>query len=190
MQPPRLRAAHSDSGRRCVAKPRILTRLGPAEGPIQAGHGFGPETFGTRCVLVLRTTCHRSDFLNPLAGATFMKSCGIVLVGILVVLGLVGISSYNKLNELEQGVQAGWAQVQNVYQRRADLIPNLVETVKGAANFERDTITAVTEARSRVGQLSAEKIDTSDPEAFKRFQAAQDQLGSALSRLLVVAEAY
>jgi len=89
-------------------------------------------------------------------------------------------------------VQGQWAEVENVYQRRADLVPNLVETVKGAANFEKSTLTAVTEARARVGQVSpqaTEKI-TEDPAAFQRFQQAQDGLSSALSRLLVVSEAY
>jgi LemA protein len=119
-----------------------------------------------------------------------MKTVTIILVALIVILGIAGASSYNKLVGLDQGVQSAWAQVQNVYQRRADLIPNLVETVKGAANFEKDTIIAVTEARAHVGQLSAEKMDPSDPEALKKFQAAQDQLSSALSRLLVVSEAY
>jgi LemA protein len=113
-----------------------------------------------------------------------------VLLALLVILGVAGVSTYNKLVGLDQGVQSAWAQVQNVYQRRADLIPNLVETVKGAANFERDTIIAVTEARAQVGKLTMEKSDPSDPETFKKFQAAQDQLSSALSRLLVVSEAY
>src|SRR5690606_33990656 len=81
-------------------------------------------------------------------------------------------------------------QVENAYQRRADLIPNLVATVKGAAEFERQTITAVTEARSRVGQVAKPPDITTNPQAFRQYQAAQEQLGSALSRLLVVAEAY
>jgi LemA protein len=77
-----------------------------------------------------------------------------------------------------------------VYQRRADLVPNLVETVKGAANFEKSTIVAVTEARSQVGKTTIGKDALSNPEAFKHFQQAQDQLSGAISRLLVVSEAY
>jgi LemA protein len=116
----------------------------------------------------------------------------IAIVGVALILGISGVGSYNKLVRLGQGVDGQWAQVENAYQRRADLVPNLVETVKGAAKFERETLTAVTEARARVGQISAQATDkiTSDPEAMRRFQEAQDGLRSALSRLLVVAEQY
>jgi LemA protein len=118
--------------------------------------------------------------------------CAVVLVVVALILGMVGIGQYNTLVALDQAVQAQWAQVENVYQRRADLIPNLVETVKGAAAFEKDTFTAVTEARSKVGQVSAAGLQniTNDPAAFAKFQAAQDQLSSALSRLMVVVEKY
>jgi LemA protein len=118
------------------------------------------------------------------------------VVGAVVVLAIIlGISvagTYNGLVRLDQGTQAQWAQVENVYQRRADLIPNLVETVKGAAKFEQETLTAVTEARSRVGQVTSGALEniTRDPAAFARFQQAQDGLSSALSRLMVVAERY
>ena len=98
--------------------------------------------------------------------------------------------TYNRLVTQEQAVAAQWAQVENVYQRRADLVPNLVATVQGAADFERSTLTAVTEARSRVGQLALPEDVTSRPEAFQQFQQAQDQLGASLSRLLVVVEQY
>ena len=111
---------------------------------------------------------------------------------VLAVLGMSCVGSYNTLVKLGQAVDGQWAQVENAYQRRADLVPNLVETVKGAANFEKSTMIAVTEARARVGQVApqaTEKI-VNDPEAMKRFQQAQDQLSSALSRLLVVAEKY
>jgi LemA protein len=114
----------------------------------------------------------------------------ISMVGALVLLGGTCAATYNKLVRLDQATRAQWAQVENAYQRRADLIPNLVETVKGAAEFERGTITAVTEARSHVGQLALPKDMTTDAAAFQKFQQAQDQLGGALSRLLVVAEAY
>ena len=113
---------------------------------------------------------------------------GIVVVFALVA-GLGGVSVYNSLVSLDQAVQAQWAQVENVYQRRADLIPNLVETVKGAAAFETDTFTAVTEARAKVGQVNAGDL-ANNPEAFARFQQAQDGLSSALSRLMVVVERY
>src|SRR5215470_12381115 len=81
--------------------------------------------------------------------------CGLVLVVVALIGGLLVAGSYNGLVSLSQAVDAQWAQVQNVYQRRADLVPNLVETVKGAANFEKDTFTAVTEARSKVGQVTS-----------------------------------
>jgi LemA protein len=111
----------------------------------------------------------------------------IVLAAVIVVLSVAG--TYNSLVRLDQKVQSQWAQVENVYQRRADLVPNLVETVKGAADFEKSTFTAVTEARAKVGQvqLSADKIG---PETLAKFQEAQDGLSSALSRLLVVVEKY
>jgi len=116
----------------------------------------------------------------------------IAVAAILVILALVGVGSYNRLVSAEEAVDSQWSQVENVYQRRADLIPNLVATVRGSANFERDTLTAVVEARSRVGQVTttAGRDITEDPQAFQRFQQAQDQLSSALSRLLVVVERY
>ncbi|HMJ52261.1 MAG TPA: LemA family protein [Polyangiaceae bacterium] len=115
---------------------------------------------------------------------------GIVAAAILLPIGC-GVSSYNELVTLDQKVQGQWAQVENVYQRRADLIPNLVETVKGAAAFEKDTFTAVTEARSRVGAASqAAASAPGDPVALQKYQQAQDQLSGALSRLLVVVERY
>jgi LemA protein len=122
-----------------------------------------------------------------------VSRAGIITISIVVALFLIGgscVATYNRLVRLDQGVQAQWAQVENTYQRRADLIPNLVATVKGAASFERDTLTAVTQARSRVGQLAPPPDVTSRPAEFQRYQQAQDQLGGALSRLLVVAEAY
>lgn len=116
-------------------------------------------------------------------------------IGLLVValvLGLWVAGQYNGLVSSDQAVQAQWGQVEAAYQRRADLIPNLVETVKGAANFEQSTLTAVTEARAKVGQLSAGAAQNlaNDPAAFQKFQQAQDGLSSALSRLMVVVEKY
>lgn len=121
-----------------------------------------------------------------------LLGCGAAVLALALILGLTAMGSYNGLVALDQAAQAQWAQVENVYQRRADLVPNLVETVKGAANFERETLQAVVEARASVGQLSAGAARNlaNDPQAFQRFAAAQDQLSSALSRLLVVSERY
>jgi LemA protein len=124
-----------------------------------------------------------------------MKWGAIGCIGILVlavVLGVPLIGSYNSLVQLDQAVQSQWGQVQNVYQRRADLVPNLVETVKGAAAFEKDTFTQVAEARAQVGKVTSESLQNvaNDPQAFERFQQAQAGLSSALSRLMVVVEKY
>jgi len=97
---------------------------------------------------------------------------------------------YNTLVTMEEGVNSAWSQVENQYQRRADLIPNLVNTVQGAAEFEKSVLTEVTDARSRVGQIKLSADDLSDPQKFQMFQQAQDNLSSALSRLLVVTENY
>ena len=115
----------------------------------------------------------------------------IALIAVVVLLGISGVGTYNSLVKLDQGVRSQWGQVQNVYQRRADLVPNLVATVKGAAAFEKDTYTAVAAARAQVGQVAASAAQApADPEAMKRYQQAQDGLSTALSRLLVVAERY
>src|SRR5713226_9496968 len=124
----------------------------------------------------------------------FAIGCGGVVVIIAffaVVAGLGLMGSYNRLVRLQQAVDQSWAQVQNVYQRRADLIPNLVNTVAGAANFEKSTLTEVTNARASVGrvQLDSNKAPT-DAAQLEQFQAAQGQLSNALSRLLVVVERY
>jgi LemA protein len=121
-----------------------------------------------------------------------VKKTTLVVIGVVVLLVLGGVSSYNGLVSLEQGVRAQWGQVENVYQRRADLIPNLVETVKGAAAFEKETFTKVAEARAKVVQISGEGMEKilADPEAFKRFQQAQGELSSAMSRLMAVSERY
>jgi len=120
-------------------------------------------------------------------GCAVIAGLGLILLVIVIIAG----GSYNRLVKLSQGVDAQWAQVQNVYQRRADLIPNLVATVSGAANFEKSTLTEITEARASVGQVkinaSAAPTDAAQLAAFDR---AQGQLGTALSRLLVVAERY
>ena len=97
---------------------------------------------------------------------------------------------YNSLIEQDETVNQAWAQVENQYQRRADLIPNLVKTVQGYADFEKGVLTEVTELGSRVGQIKLSTDDLSDEEKFKQFSDAQDKLSGALSRLLVVAENY
>jgi LemA protein len=97
---------------------------------------------------------------------------------------------YNTLIELDEKVNQAWAQVENQYQRRADLIPNLVSTVQGYADFEKSVLTEVTELRSRVGQIKLSTDDLSDEEKFRQFQEAQDKLSGALSRLLVISENY
>ena len=96
----------------------------------------------------------------------------------------------NDFQSLDETVKAAWADVLNQYQRRADLVPNIVATVKGEANFEQETLTKVIEARSRATSIQATPELVNDPEAFAKFQAAQGQLTSALSRLMVVAEQY
>jgi LemA protein len=126
-----------------------------------------------------------------------MKKLGIIF-GVLVVIGvfvltLVGLAaaSYNRLVKLSQATDSQWAQVQNVYQRRADLIPNLVSTVSGAANFEKSTLTEITQARASVGQVKLDpNAAPTDPAKLAAFDQAQGQLSSALSRLLVVVERY
>lgn len=118
--------------------------------------------------------------------------CLVAIALVFLVVVLPAISSYNNLVRLDQAVQAQWGQVENVYQRRADLVPNLVATVKGVANFEKSTYIAVAQARSKVGQVQVQNAQTitTDQQALSRFQAAQDGLTSALSRLLVVVERY
>ncbi len=112
-----------------------------------------------------------------------------IWLGILAVLVLMGISQYNKMVRLEEAVRSQWAQVENVYQRRADLIPNLVNTVKGYAEFEKSTLTQVIEARAKATSVQVDPGKL-DPQSLQKFQAAQDQLSSALGRLMVVVERY
>jgi LemA protein len=113
----------------------------------------------------------------------------IVILGLVLILGGCGCSGYNKMVNLDEDVKAKWANVQSDYQRRADLIPNLVSTVKGAANFEQETLTRVIEARSKATSINV-SADNLTPENIDRFQKAQGELSGALSRLLVVAEQY
>jgi LemA protein len=117
--------------------------------------------------------------------------CLVLLIAVVVIVGITFASTNNRLVTLGQEVDKQWAEVENQYQRRADLVPNLVSTVQGAASFEKETLTAVTEARASVGRANVTpgKAPT-DPQELARYQAAQDQLGAALQRLLVVSERY
>jgi LemA protein len=121
-----------------------------------------------------------------------MRALLVGLIVLVVVVGLViwGVGINNQLVTLQQNVNATSAQVQNMYQRRADLIPNLVETVKGFATQERTVLTEVTEARSKASSIQLTPETLNDPKAMERFQAAQGQLTGALSRLMVVVEKY
>lgn len=114
------------------------------------------------------------------------KMVALVLLAMLTLAGC----GYNEVITQDENVKAGWAEVENQYQRRADLVPNLVKTVKGAAQFEQETLQAVVEARAQVGQVKVDSSIIDDPARLKQFQEAQGQLGSALSRLMVVAEKY
>ena len=124
-----------------------------------------------------------------------MKAALALLALIVLAVGgflLWSMGEYNGLVTAEEGVNQAWAQVETAYQRRADLIPNLVATVKGAADFEQETLTQVIEARSQATQVGIEATPDllNNPDAFAKFQQAQDSLSSALSRLLVVVERY
>jgi LemA protein len=118
----------------------------------------------------------------------------LAVIGVVLLIGASfagwGIGVYNKIVSYDEAVHAGWSQVQNQYQRRYDLVPNLVETVKGYAKQEKDVLIGVTEARASVGQMKVTPEVLRDPHAFAQFQQAQDGLGSALSRLMVVVEKY
>ena len=124
------------------------------------------------------------------------RGCLIAAIGLgalaILAIGLFmwGVGVRNSLVTLDEGVNSAWGQVQSVYQRRADLIPNLVETVRGYAKQEQEVLVKVTEARARVSQMTVTKEVLDDPQSFAKFQASQDQLSSALSRLLVVSENY
>lgn len=120
--------------------------------------------------------------------------CGVVIAVVVlfvIIFVLYGIRSYNNMVQLDEGVKEKWSQVENVYQRRLDLIPNLVETVKGYAAHERETFQAVTEARAKAGGMVNIGADVlKNPEMFQQYQQAQASLTTALSRLMVVVEKY
>lgn len=123
-----------------------------------------------------------------------MKVKTILIVVLILVVVTVGwfVQTRNQFVSLEENVKQSWSQVENVYQRRLDLVPNLVATVQGYASHEKDTLIAVTEARARAGQVTAQAMSKAleDPQAFAKFQEAQGALSSALSRLMVVVEKY
>jgi LemA protein len=119
-----------------------------------------------------------------------MKKAFLLNIGALLLLLSFSGCGYNGMVSREENVSGKWAQVQNAYQRRADLIPNLVNTVKGAANFERETLTEVVNARARATSININSPDSLTPERIQQFQQAQDALSSSLSRLLVSVERY
>ncbi len=127
---------------------------------------------------------HRGT-LRPMKYLDRSQALGLVLLAV-----LLSGCGYNTILRADEEVKAGWAEVQNQYQRRMDLIPNLVETVKGAADFERETLEAVIEARAKATGVQMDPAILDDPAAFEKLQQAQSQLGSALSRLMVVVERY
>jgi LemA protein len=120
---------------------------------------------------------------------TKIRSTVLGLVGLVLLLGLSGCG-FNEIQARDEAVKAAFSEISNQYQRRADLIPNLVATVKGAADFEKETLEAVVQARSKATSIQVTPELVNDPEALQRFMDAQGQLTSALSRLFAVAEAY
>jgi LemA protein len=123
-------------------------------------------------------------------GLAIGLGCLVILVVAALFIGISAWSTYNGLVSSQQTVESSWAQVENVYQRRADLIPNLVATVKGYAAHESETLEAVTASRAQVGSMQITPEVLNNPEAFQKFQQAQAGLSSALSRLMVVVEKY
>lgn len=123
-----------------------------------------------------------------------MRSKGTIVLVVIILLvgfaGCAGCGTYNGLVSLEESVERSWADVETQYQRRADLIPNLVNTVKGAADFEQETLESVTSARARATSINISADDLDDPAKMREFMEAQRQLGSSLGRLLAVAENY
>ena len=118
-----------------------------------------------------------------------MKKSTIILIAVIAIAAIWGISAYNGLVKMDESVSTAWSNVENQYQRRADLIPNLVNTVKGYAAHEKETFQAVTEARSKATQMSS-NADELTPEKMLEYQKAQGEVGAALSRLLAITEAY
>ncbi|MBQ8519843.1 MAG: LemA family protein [Bacteroides sp.] len=118
-----------------------------------------------------------------------MKKSTIIIIAVIAVIAIWGVSAYNGLVKMDESVSTAWSNVENQYQRRSDLIPNLVNTVKGYAAHEKETFQAVTEARSKATQMSI-SADELTPEKMQEYQQAQGAVGAALSRLLAITEAY
>lgn len=143
-----------------------------------------------------------SQTLPPMIGAHVSSVAALVINRLARMRGVLAVAfalavapsavgcGYNSVIDADENVKGAWAQVQNAYQRRADLIPNLVSTVKGAADFEKETLQNVVEARAKVGQMTVDSSIIDDPQKLKQFEQAQGQLSGALSRLMVVAEQY
>ena len=120
-----------------------------------------------------------------------MKSKSLLIIIILLIIGtFIFFKDYNNIQNQDEAVAASWSEVVNQYKRRADLVPNLVNTVKGYASHEKDVLTQVTDARSKVGSVQINADQLSDPALFSKFQQAQSELSSALSRLIAVSENY
>ena len=118
-----------------------------------------------------------------------MKKSTIILIAVVAILAIWGVSAYNGLVKMDESVSTAWSNVENQYQRRADLIPNLVNTVKGYASHEKETLEAVMSARSKATQMTVD-ADNLTPEKLQAYQKAQGEIGSALGRLLAITEAY
>ena len=119
-----------------------------------------------------------------------MRKISLVLGLVLLAIIYLTVTNYNNIPKLDENVKEKWSQVQNQYKRRADLIPNLVETVKAYANHEKNTLVEVTEARSKVSQITLNENTLNNPELLQQFESAQSNLTSALSKLMVVVEKY
>lgn len=132
-------------------------------------------------------SCHLASMQHP---RRTKVSSWLIVLAVLGTTPLLGGCGYNEVITQDENVKAGWAEVQNQYQRRADLVPNLVNTVKGSAAFEKETLESVVQARAKVGQLNVDSSIVDDPQRLQAFQDAQGQLSSALSRLMVVVEKY
>ena len=118
-----------------------------------------------------------------------MKKSTIIIIAIVAIAAIWGVSTYNGLVKMDEGVNTAWSNVENQYQRRADLIPNLVNTVKGYAAHEKETLEAVMSARSKATQMTID-ADNLTPEKLQEYQKAQGEIGSALGRLLAITENY
>jgi LemA protein len=132
----------------------------------------------------------RTETMTAWSATARMPTLFFWLLGLVWLVPLLAGCGYNEVIDRDEAVKAAWSEVENQYQRRADLVPNLVRTVQGAANFEKSTLEAVVQARAKVGSVQVDQSVIDDPNKLKQFEQAQGQLTSALSRLLVVSERY